>query len=247
MQGVVYKELRANRLYFLGGLLLPVIGIIMTLLSIAGSDISKMQTSGIFVIRFALQLAGYMTLWLCSSTVFADDESKKWSSFIAAAPRGKERHMYGKYVFLFMTCGIYFVSSVFCDSFLGWVFYAAMGREDAPNFMSIYLFMMFFQMFVIAVEMPFNARFGTRVGTWVRIVVFLLIALAFIVWLLFSPSASDAYNSVSDWLISLTEDDISEGLMFFMSAFPIAAMAAFLVSYRISRSCWLKGVQNYEK
>ena len=247
MQGVVYKELRQNCLYFLGGLLLPVIGIIITLLMIAGGHVSNMPTAEIFMFRFSAQLVGYMTLWLFSSTVFSDDESKKWSRFIASAPRGRERHIYGKYVFLFMTCGINFVSSVFCDSFLAWLLFAAMGREDAPNFMGIYLFMLFFQIFVFAFEMPFSARFGTKVGTWLRVVVFMLIALIFIVWLLFSPTAAGAYDRLSDWLISLTEEEISGGLTFFMAAFPFAAMAAFLVSYRISSGCWLKGVQNYEK
>ncbi len=250
MQGVVYKEFRQNRVFFIQGLLLPPAGIIMTLLMYAAikDNISAGESDTfMMILRLIIQTVSFMMLWMGSSVIFSGDENKKWSAFIAAAPNGRVRHIYGKYVFYFMTLGAFFMSSMFCDSFFSWLIYCGTGKTDMLSFTNLYLLMIFLLMMMFAFETPFVARFGTKLGTGIRIAVLSALFLAFAIWMLFVPSADNVADYLSEYLMKFTEGELSGGVTFIISVFPIAAMGAYLLSYKISESCWLKGVENYDK
>ena len=250
MQGVVYKEFRQNRVFFIQGLLMPPAGILMTLLMYAAAkeDTAAGELSSLMMILRAItMMCAFMLLWMGSSSIFSSDENKKWCAFIASAPSGTERHIYGKYVFHLMTLGAFYMSSVFCDSFISWLFYLSTGKADMPSFTNLYYLMIFLLMIMFAFETPFVARFGTKLGTGIRIAVLSALFLAFAIWMLFVPSADNIADYLSEYLMKFTEGELSGGVTFIISVFPCVAMGAYLLSYKISESCWLKGVENYDK
>ena len=71
-------------------------------------------------------------------------------------------------------------------------------------------------------------------------------AVAGIVTLLYVPVFDKIIGAIWDWCSRLMNGELEEEALFILSAFPLAAIAAYVISYRISCKLWLKGVAHYE-
>lgn len=256
MQGTVYKELVQNRFFLLCGLFLPplvyAVAVLMGLIMKVGAGftwtdfLSGFLADGV-LFRFVLVilLAAYFGMRMMAAGVFSQDESKQKSVMMAAVPDGTARQIYGKYVAVFMACALFYVSALFTDSFFGWIVFRVTG-EMPLNMNSLLILMLFVQMFLRSLDMPFLVRFGSRYGKYVLILTYILAAIVIMITILYVPAFENIIEVIWDWCSRLMNGELEEEAQFIVSAFPAAAIAAYLISYRISCRLWLKGVAKYE-
>ena len=199
----------------------------------------------LFRIVLAVLVAAYFGMRLMSAGVFSQDESKRKSVMMAAVPDGTARQIYGKYVAVFMACALFYVSALFTDSFFGWIVFRVTG-EIPLNMNSLLILMLFVQMFLRSVDMPFLVRFGSKYGKYVLILFYILAAIVLLITILYVPAFENIIEVIWDWCSRLMNGELEEEAQFIVSVFPVAAIAAYLISYRISCRLWLKGVANYE-
>ena len=256
MQGTVYKELVQNRFFLLCGLFLPPLvyaaAVLMGLIMKAGAGftwtdfLSGFLADGVlFRIVPVVLLAAYFGMRMMAAGVFSQDESKRKSVMMAAVPDGTARQIYGKYVAVFMACALFYVSALFTDSFFGWIVFRVTG-EMPLNMNSLLILMLFVQMFLRSLDMPFLVRFGSKYGKYVLILTYILAAIVIMITILYVPAFENIIEVIWDWCSRLMNGELEEEAQFIVSAFPVAAIAAYLISYRISCRLWLKGVANYE-
>ena len=256
MQGTVYKELVQNRFFLLCGLFLPplvyAVAVLMGLIMKAGAGftwtdfLSGFLADGVlFRIVPVVLLAAYFGMRMMAAGVFSQDESKRKSVMMAAVPDGTARQIYGKYVAVFMACALFYVSALFTDSFFGWIVFRVTG-EMPLNMNNLLILMLFVQMFLRSLDMPFLVRFGSRYGKYVLILTYILAAIVIMITILYVPAFENIIEVIWDWCSRLMNGELGEEAQFIVSAFPVAAIAAYLISYRISCRLWLKGVANYE-
>ena len=256
MQGTVYKELVQNRFFLLCGLFLPPLvyaaAVLMGLIMKAGAGfswtdfLSGFLADGVlFRIVLVVLVAAYFGMRLMSAGVFSQDESKRKSVMMAAVPDGTARQIYGKYVVVFMTYALFYVSAFFTDSFFCWIVFRVTG-ETTLNMNSLLVLMLFVQMFLRSVDMPFLVRFGSKYGKYVLILFYILAAIVLLITILYVPAFENMIEVIWDWCIRLMNGELEEEALFIVSLLPPVSIAAYVISYRISCRLWLKGVANYE-
>ena len=257
MQGTVYKELVQNRFFLLCGLFLPplvyIAVILMELIMKAGEEgfswehfFSEFLADGTqFSVKILILLIAYISMRVLSSSVFSWDESKCKCSLMASVPDGIAQQMYGKYVILFMAYALFFVSALFSDSFIAWIVFCFTG-EIPPNMLGLLTLMLFLQLFLRSIDIPFNVRFGTKNGKYVCMIVLIGAILAGVIFMLYSPFSDQLGSIFSNMILKLLNGELAEETTFCISVFPVLAIGAYYLSYRISCKLWLKGAVNYE-
>ena len=256
MQGTVYKELVQNRFFLLCGLFLPplvyAVAVMMGLIMKVGAGfswtdfLSGFLADGVlFRTMILILLIAYFGLRLMSAGVFSQDESKRKSVMMAAVPDGTARQIYGKYVVVFMTYALFYVSAFFTDSFFCWIVFRVTG-ETTLHMNSLLFLMLFVQMFLRSVDVPFLVRFGSKYGKYVLILSYILILFAVLLTSMYVPAFENMIEGIWDWCIRLMNGELEEEALFIVSLLPPVSIAAYVISYRISCRLWLKGVANYE-
>ena len=257
MQGTVYKELVQNRFFVLFGLFLPplvyIAVILMELIVRAGEAgfswkqfFSEFLADGtLFPNKILILLIAYIGMRLLSASVFSADESKCKCFLMASVPEGTARQMYGKYVILFMTYALFFVSAFFTDSVLSYIVFSLTG-EAPPSMLGLFALMLFLQLFLRSIDIPFKVRYGTKNGKYVFIIVLIAAILAVVFFMLYSPASDDLISIVSNIILKLLNGELAEETTFCISVFPLLSIGAYYLSCRISCKLWLKGAVHYE-
>ncbi len=257
MQGTVYKELVQNRFFILCGLFLPplvYISVILMGLIMKGGETGFswqhffsefLANGGLFLIKILVMLMAYLGMRIMSNAVFSEDESKCKSFLVVSVPNGTEKHIYGKYVILFMTYSLFFVSALFSDSFIAWIVFCFTG-EVPPTMLDLFALMLFVQIFLRSIDIPFIVRYGTKNGKYVRIIFLIVAVLAVLLLMLYSPDFDHIYETFNKITRKLLNGELTEETVFCISTFPFLAISAYYLSYRISCKLWLKGAVHYE-
>lgn len=259
MTGLLYKELRQNRLILLLSILLPVPVVFFPLLSLtAGLNdyehplieaAKQLSETGGLITRLLMTFFGLIILALLISMIFSADESKKWAYFTASHPKGYRGHLYMKYAVLFMVFGLYFVSLYYMDSLLQMIVFHVSG-DDMLSFANLYMLLFFLQLFLNAWNIPFMIRFGVKNSAVVRCIAILVLLFLVLVYLLFGPlpGGFNGYTlRAADFLEKLMKGELNGIISVIASAFPIAAVGLYLLSYRISCKLFMKGAADYVK
>lgn len=266
MTGTVYKEIRQNLPVLLIALFAPLAGYALMVLFylimrgdrgiLTGNDVSyfEMLLPGDNSFLFVWKLLGLLMIYYCAGSIttnlFSADEKKKWSYFMASTPRGVKRQIYGKYVILVMIYGTFLISQIFTEGFMNWLGWLDTGKV-LPSFTNVYILMFFVQLLLRALEIPFLARYGVKVGIVMRLTVLGTAVVAFMIWLLFAPSAFDIIKNISehlaDFIMNFNAERMTDYMTFFISLLPCIAIPAYILSYFISCKGYLKGVTNYDK
>ena len=255
MTGLLYKELRQNRLILLGAVLIPTVLACFSAVSMLmdansfQAALNALSGEDGTVMRLFMTVLGMILLALLTSVIFSEDESRKWAFFTASHPKGYRGQLYMKYVLLFMVFGLYFVSQYFCDAMLQMLAYQAAGT-DLPGFANLHVFVFFIQLFMNAWNIPFMVRFGVKNSAFARCIALLSLAFLVILYLLFGPlpGSWNAYTQmVTNFLEKLMNGGLTGIISVILSAFPLAAVGLYLLSYRISCKLYMKGAAEYVK
>lgn len=252
-KGLLYKELKQNRLMLIFAALTPVL---LTAFPFCFSAIEAMADSvgadGMFgtaangIMRVIMCVAGIFIVSALMSEVFRDDDKKLWAYFVISAPQGVKGFLYRKYAVTLMMNLIYMVSGVFADNLLATAHYFVLGKELTVSMQSFYLSGVFLLMGISAFDIPFTVRYGSKRGSMVKMVVMLSICGVGIAVFGLLPDA--ARMKLTESVSAMFNGEGANDILRLISSFlPYIAFAAFLYSYKIACRVFMKGVNEYDK
>lgn len=247
MTGLLYKEFRQNRFMLLIGIGIALVMLMLPILAVvdeSGGD-AEYFNSYMTIIKMGFSVAVFFLTGLIQAVFFESDERKKWAYFAASTPECVEGVLWRKYTAVFMLTGICFIYCFIVDG--AFCFFAPDSSVTVIAIMLIYG-----QIFLRAIEIPFWVRFGTKRGSMVKAAIMLVIILAIILYALFGDlSVFSSERSLMDIIMGFVdkfmEGDIPDGIFLIMGIFPFAAAALYYLSYKISCKLYLKGVEEFDK
>ena len=209
----------------------------------------QLSETGGLITRFLTTSFGMIILSILTSMIFSADESKKWAFFTASHPKGYRGQLYMKYVMLFMVFGLYFVSLYYTDALLAMLVYHVSGSE-MTCFTNLYVIAFFIQLFINAWNIPFMIRFGVKNSAAARGIALVVLLFTGLVYLLFGPlpESWETFSArISGVILDLMDGKLNGMISVIVSAFPLAAVGLYLLSYRISCKLYMKGAAEYVK
>ncbi len=254
MSGLLYKQLRQNRIIFLICAVFPVLmAYPMPGLSYIGMEEDIPAYKAFFlgitegaVLRIAFLIFGYIISTMVLTSAYNGDELKKWVFFCASTPKGAKGLVRSKYAMLLISGILTLAVSAVCDTALC----AVVSKITGEKMTSANMFLLaafFIQIIAIAVEPPFTLRFGTKAGNGVKVTVLFGAIFAVIVYLLFGPipgSFEDFAESLAVLVERIAERDVPAWIMPTVAA---VSAASFTVSCAVSECGLLKGTESYDK
>ena len=240
MNGLLYKEFRQNR-----SMLLIACGIALVLLIMPIKAVIEASDSKILLFKAAFTVAVFFLTGAVQQIFFQSDEQKLWAYFISATPKSVEGMLWTKYTAVFMVSGICFIYCFIADCAL------CIFAEDSM-IAPIIDQLIYIQLFLRAIEIPFWVRFGTKRGSMVKAAFALAIIFAAIIYLLFGDLSifnleKSFADSVYEMLSDFTEGNVPDWVFLVQGIFPFAAAALYYFSYKISCKLYLKGVEEFDK
>lgn len=241
MAGLLYREIvlnKKNLLCMAGGL--AVTSFIMFMPFIAKDDFMETETLTALLSVFVFFML-FLVLGLMTASIFEADESRKWAYFITSTPLTDASQVKEKYLFTLL---LYVALFIWCY-FLA-VLSAALG--GGANVM-IAFEMLFIMLAANAIEFPFLIRFGSKVGSYVKtalIMVIMLIAFEYIFFgdLSIFGSPEKIFEFFEKFSDTTLMSDIS---LVLLAVFPYISAGLYYLSYKISCKLYLKGAEEYER
>lgn len=252
VKGLLYKELKQNRLMLIFAALVPLlltafpfcfsaIGV-MT----GGTGVDEMfETATNIIMRVLMFVTGFFIVSGMMTEVFRGDGKKLWAYFVVSLPQGVKEFMYRKYLVTLMMNLIYAVSFVFAENLLATVNYFVTGEELTTNLQGFYLSGVFLLMFTSAFDIPFTVRYGSQKGSMVKMITMLSICTAAIA--VYNMLPENIAEIITKAAVSLFNGEANDTLLLIASLLPYIALAAFLLSYRTACGVFMKGVNEYDK
>lgn len=250
--GLLYKELKQNKVLLIFAAITPVLLTIFPFFSSAlDAILNNITVDGIFetatdvVIRVLMYMAGIFIVSALMSEVFRGDDKKLWAYFIVSTPQGAKGFLYNKYVITLMMNLIYMISGIFSDELLMTINYFATGKELTFSMSPLYMSGVFLLMAVSAIDIPFIVRYGSKKGSMVKMIVMLLLCTVGVA--VFGLLPDDVRTKIIETVILIFNGDANDMLMLILSLFPYVALAAFWYSCKIACRVFMKGVNEYDK
>lgn len=241
MAGLLYREIVLNKKN-LFGMALGIVGVsvLMFLPFIFGEDFGETElvTSLMSVLVFFMV---FLVLGLMTASIFEADESKKWAYFITSTPLTDASHVKEKYLFTLL---LYIALFIWCY-FLA-VLSAALG--GGANGMVAFE-MLFVMLAVNAIEFPFLVRFGSKVGSYVKTALMMIIMLIAFEYIFFGDlSIFGSPEKIFEFFEKFSDTTLMSDIsLVLLAAFPYFAAGLYYLSYKISCKLYLKGAEEYER
>lgn len=252
VKGLLYKELRQNRLILILTAAAP---ILLTAYPFCFAAIGVMtgdtKIDGLFetatdsIIRILMWAVGIFVASGLMSEVFRGDDKKLWAYFIVSTPQGVKGFLYRKYVMTLMLNLIYMVSWILADSLLATLNYFVTGEELMANMQMLYLVGVYLLLSVSALDIPFMVRYGSKKGSIIKMISMLSLCTAGVA--VFSILPRDVQDKLMEIATSVIDGEANEVLLLTLSLLPYLVFAAFLFSYRVACRVFMKGVNEYDK
>ena len=251
--GLLYKELKQNRLVFFLTALTP---LIMTLFPFAVWSVDALanhksvnewfEMSTNIIIRVVMLVGGFFCVSGLMSEVFSGDDKKLWAYFVVSTPQGVKGFIYRKYVIMFMVILTFIISGILAEHLLATVNYFVTGNELTTGLATVYIVIVFLLMFTSALDIPFTVRYGSKKGSIVKTIVMILLLTAVVA--VYSLIPEEISSKITEAVISFFNGEANTSLLLIIVCLlPYMAMAAFVFSYRISCKLFLKGANEYDK
>lgn len=210
-----------------------------------GGDDEESFAAYMMIIKLVFTAAIFFIAGISQSIFFESDEKKKWAYFVASTPESVAGTLYTKYVAVFMVTWLGFIYCFVVD-------YAFCAFSEDSSVVSIAMILIYGQIFLRAIEIPFWVRFGTKRGSMVKAAFVLVIIFAAIIYALFGDlSIFSSEESLMDKIIGFVtkfiEGDVPDWVVLVQGFFPFAAAALYYLSYKISCKLYLKGVEEFDK
>ncbi len=256
MFGLIYKEFVSNKKIIKGvAVCLCFILFMFTCVaagygadrSISGSN--EIDISEILVTILMPCIFIYCLIGIVQQQVIKTDEKRLWAYYITSTPDGVKQQIGSKYLFVLLTAYIAFELCNLYDLVVSLI-----NDVPAQMYMSLYMIAMQIMIFINAVEIPFVIRFGSKAGNNYRVILFVIVLFAILVYGLFGDITSfiesdmNILEIIADLLTGNTENQSSMmKLSLVISLFPYITGVLFFLSYKLSCKLYLKGTECYNE
>lgn len=248
MTGLVYKECKQNRWFLLAMVVLPFLVFFLPVLFFNehfdfAPAFTFLSTENGKTIQVMFLLVGYVIAGDLQARTYMGDDSKKWGYFIASSPEGIKGYMYSKYALILSMCGMFAFLTGFADSLYGAVA-CQVTHQEYGSMTSLIMVMFYVQLFVRAIDMPFIIRFGMKQGSIIKMIMFVCVILVFAIVFVIAP---DMVIALGESVGRVMNESNGNGMLVITGVFPYAAIALYVLSYKISCKLYMKGVEHYDK
>lgn len=234
MTGLVYKEWKQNRWFILSMILCGSAPVIMLL--IMHSEIQNIADAPI---RIGGLIAGFLAAGALQMLVLRGDDRKLWGYWVTASADGYQGFLRVKYEMIFAMIVLFMFSLQFAD--MGYCAVAAdMGNANAAQISGIALPLVFVQILFRAIDIPFFYRFGSKKGSYVKLILLLILAILLCVVLILNADNIDRLADIGKNVFNEHNSSLILSLLL------IVCLVLFYLSYRITCRLYLKGVEQYE-
>ena len=185
----------------------------------------------------------FQMIAMAQGNLFAHDERKVWSSYITGSPLGTRGQVLSKYYMVLALSFVGFVWGAFCDT----ISMLVSGIYGSAAI--IYTVIFFGQILFRAIELPFLIRFGQKHGRNYKILVFVIVAFACIVYALFGKIPKGlSLEMIITSIVKLSGNPtaISTAFLGVIALCPYVIFGMYYISYKISCKLYQKGVENYD-
>ena len=235
MTGLVYKEWKQNRLLILSMILCgsaPVIALLLIRSEI--HDISDAH------VRIGGLIAGLLAAGALQMLVLRGDDRRLWSYWITATPGGYREFLRVKYEMIFGMIVLFMFTVKFVD--MGFCAAAAdMGKGDMMQISGAALPLCFVQILFRAIDIPFVYRFGSKKGSYIKLICMLAGSMILAALLLLNMEHFDAVAEVCIKIFNVKNSPL------ILSAGLAVCPALYYLSYRITCNLYLKGAEHYDR
>ena len=252
MAGLIYKELKINRFPLIMLLLFFILVPTFTFgISHYSKDNSFPDPVAAILSGLMISILSYMILGVFESGFIESDDKKKWAYFIKSTPQTEKGEIAARYIIVFaLTLGLFLLQTL-----LNLILSAVW--TEIPLFTMPVMYVAMIQLIIKSIQFPITLRFGKKTGSSLRAGVILLAMIIFGILILYSKNFS--MNIINEKLMLFYEDtlgggtgnSVPESFIFLQKILNISCIAApvlYVISYRISCSVYLKGIEaNYAK
>ena len=233
MTGLVYKEWKQNRWYILSLILCglaPVLAVLLFRNEIP-HDLNELRTGGM--------IAGFLAAGALQIMVLRGDDRRLWGYWITATPDGYRGFLRVKYEMIFGMIVLLMFSVQLGD--MGYCAAAAdMGKAEAVQLSGIALPLCFVQILLRAIDIPFVYRFGSKKGSFIKLICLIVLVIIMLVFLILNIEHSDNIIESCKKVMNVQNRSL------FLSLGLVVCLALYYLSYRITCRLYLKGVEQYD-
>lgn len=242
MLGLLYKEIVSNKKTMIPMILILILfelSMLVVMISVTVFGSERLEDWELGLVYMLCSICIFFILLFLEPCINQNDEMKKWQAFISSTENGVKRQVGSKYLMcFFMTTITYNLLNV-----IGSVSSAAM-ELDITLFQTLGMQLIWMQLILYSIEMPFMLAFGVKMGEKIREILCLLIALVAVVYLCFGDlSIFGSPESFIFWLRDFALDNSN----YFLLLTPPAALILYYLSYCISCKVYLRGGEHYDK
>ena len=253
MKGLLYKELRQNRLACIFGFLfLPLMSSLMLLFSSFDEGEFQSLEYGMrliaddSIIMIFLYIMSIALVDSISTIVLKADESKKWAYFISSTPQLPKGQVLVKYIISLFFAVIGIVSVIITNAFFNsWT--KSIGIEKTMDIKWLILPCFFIAILLRAVDIPFALRFGSEKGAKIKGIVIILLVYVTIVYFLFGPDGSEIKVKLMEMFVKYQNGEYDKLIRNIEIISAVVISGLFVLSYFISTKVYLKGIETYDK
>ena len=171
MKGLVYKEWKQNRWYILSMILCGAAPLLVLLFFH-----SQISDIGEAPLRIGGLIAGFLTAGALQMLVLRGDDRKLWGYWITAAPDGYKGFLRVKYEMIFAMI-VLFLFTLQCVDRGYCAFAADMGNTEVAEISGIAVLLCFVQILLRAIDIPFVYRFGSKKGSFVKLICMIVLTI----------------------------------------------------------------------
>ena len=234
MTGLVYKEWKQNRWYILSMIVCGFAPLIVLLIMH-----DEIKDIGDTPIRIGGLIAGFLAAGTLQMLVLRGDDRKLWGYWITASADGYKGFLRVKYEMIFGMIVLLMFSVQFVD--MGYCAVAAdMGSEDIGSISSIALLLGFMQILFRAIDIPFTYRFGSKKGSFIKLICLVTVAIILLAFLILNAERFDMIIESCKKVINVQNSSL------LLSVGLVVCLALYYLSYRITCRLYLKGVEQYD-
>ena len=232
MTGLVYKEWKQNCWFILSMILCGATPLLFLLEKDIIGDINATRTFGM---ASAFLIAGGL-----QTMVLIGDDRKMWGYWITASADGYKGFLRVKYEMVLGMVVLFMFSLQMFDALIC-AAAADIGITEIRDLSNISVPLIFAQLLLRAIDIPFTLRYGNKKGTLIKLIYSLVFTI------IISAMILTNFCDFSVVLFETGEKLFSgDNLSLVFGVFTVSVLVIYYLSYRISCSIYLKGVEQYD-
>ena len=244
MTGLLYKIIRTNRGkmlgFFAGCMIYPTA---FAILFRSPKNTEDLEGEVTLLMWGLCAFITFLIGGVFQDSIFNDDERKKWAYFVTSTPTGIKGQIGSKYLIALLWSMLTVTMLILLNNF------AMDGNEELADGTVVFIGFFYIQLIMRSIEFPLMARFGSKIGKSMKIIIIGVIAFITFVYVLFGDTSpfENLDNFWDNIFKAMADPEKMKKAMLWFSILTAAVIPIYYLSYRLAVKWYLKGVESYEK